>query len=187
MRNAITRRVCASQQRTQAKFSINEERLRCRIGLSYIAYIFFNLVNQERTARGGLDSASIVLQNVCMACSVAQVSYMRTLVIDRKGFDLAALPAHILTRDYRVNGTDGTGDREEHHLGIEDRKTCTHDGVISEIKCRRMTIRSLDTQAVCGAAFPRITRREKHSMQASRGASFEYIGLDTESEIRHEE
>jgi hypothetical protein len=63
MRNAITRRVCASQQRTQSKFSIHGERLRCRIVISYIAYIFFNLVNQERIVHEGLDSANLSLQN----------------------------------------------------------------------------------------------------------------------------
>jgi hypothetical protein len=115
------------------------------------------------------------------------MSHMRTLVTDRKGFDLAALPAHIFTQDYRVNGTDETGDREEYYLGIEHEKARTYDRVVSGIKYRHITIRSLDTQAVCGAAFPRSTEREKHSMQASRGASFEYIGLVTKNESRHEE
>jgi hypothetical protein len=58
-----TRRVCASQQRTQSKFSFHGERLRCRIVISYIAYIFFNLFNQERIIREGLDSANLVLQS----------------------------------------------------------------------------------------------------------------------------
>jgi hypothetical protein len=31
-----------------------------------------------------------------------------------------------------------------------------------------------------------LQRQEKHSMQASRGASFGYIGLDIENESRHE-
>jgi hypothetical protein len=42
------------------------------------------------TVRGGLNSANLVLSSAFMACFIAQVCNMRTLVTDRKGPDLGA-------------------------------------------------------------------------------------------------
>jgi hypothetical protein len=47
MRKALARRVCASQQRTQDKIITHEERLRCRIMIPYVAYIFLSLRNDS--------------------------------------------------------------------------------------------------------------------------------------------
>jgi hypothetical protein len=109
----------------------------------YVCRIYL-LVNQERAVRRGLDSANLVLLSACMACFITQASYMRTLVTDRKGFDLAALPAHIPNQYYRVCGTDGIG-----AWSGKEKKVPTYDGTINGIKYRHTIISLFRTQTVC--------------------------------------
>lgn len=71
MRNAIARRVFASQQRTQDKSIIHGQRLCCR----HLVYRIFSLVNQERTLCQSLESADLVFSRARVASSIPQVPY----------------------------------------------------------------------------------------------------------------